>query len=218
MGKPNPVNTVSGGPGDDVLPGTEGIDSIYGRGGNDTLYGFGGNDTLSGHEGDDALYGGAGDDTLYGQEGNDLLDGGTGNDVIGWDSYWNDTLVGGDGADRFFGSAWSWTDQQVGTVLITDFQTGVDVLDLTRFDADERTAPGIIRGNKTPGNEAFTVVSATDGVTPGHLVISTGIDASGQAITIVRGYTNTVAGADIEIILSGTIGDQPVITAQDIWL
>lgn len=218
MAKPIRGKTESGGPGDDTLVGTEANDYLYGLGGNDTLQGLGGNDTLYGHEGNDTLLGGAGDDVLAGQEGDDILDGGAGNDVLGWGGFGHDILTGGSGSDRFFSGAWAWNDQQVGTVLITDFQTGVDILDLTRFDADERTAPGVIKGKNTPGNEAFTVVDQSDGITPGHLVISTGIDALGQPITIVRGYTNTTPGADIEIILSGTNGVDPIISAQDIWL
>ena len=218
MGKAVRGITKSGGPGDDTLVGTEGNDSLYGQAGNDTLEGLGGNDTLHGNEGNDILLGGAGDDFLAGQEGDDTLDGGAGNDVLGWGGFGHDILTGGDGSDRFYAGAWAWDDQQVGSVLITDFQSGIDILDLTRFDADERTTPGVIKGKNTPGNETFTVVTETDGVTPGHLVISTGVDEFGQPITIVRGYTNSTAGADIEIILSGTNGVDPILSAQDIWL
>ena len=212
-------DSLSGNGGDDSLWGYGGSDNLYGGAGNDTLDGGAGNDTLYGHEGDDTLLGGAGDDFLAGQEGNDVVDGGAGNDTLGWGGYGHDTLTGGSGADRFYTGAWEWTDQQVGTVLIRDFESGIDVLDLTRLDADESTAPGIIKGNKTPGNEAFTVVDETDGITPGHLTITTGVDEFGQAVTIVRGYTNTDPGADIEIYLLGTTADGgPIITAQDILL
>ncbi|MBA2466519.1 MAG: hypothetical protein H0V46_02815 [Sphingomonas sp.] len=212
------ADTLMGYEGDDLLQGLGGNDKLYGHEGNDRLEGGAGNDTLHGNEGNDTLLGGGGDDFLAGQEGDDTVDGGEGNDVLGWGGTGHDILSGGSGADRFYSGAWSWTQQQVGTVRIEDFETGVDILDLTRFDANESTAPGVIKGKNTPGNEAFTVVGSTDGVTAGHLVISTGLDALGQPITIVRGYTNTTMGHDIEIILSGAIGDNPVITAQDIWL
>ena len=237
MGKNKPA-PITGNDSDNVLHGTEGHDfSISGYGGNDTLYGYGGDDYLYGHEGDDKLYGGSGNDQLQGHDGNDVLDGGdgndflaggggndivdggAGNDVLGWGNYGHDILTGGSGADRFYSGAWEWTKQQVGTVLITDFESGIDTLDLTRFDADERTAPGIIKGKNTPGNEAFTVVGTTDGVTPGHLVITTGVDELGRPITIVLGYTNTDLGADIEIHLLGTTADGgPIISASDILL
>jgi Ca2+-binding RTX toxin-like protein len=166
------------------------------------------------------LIGGAGDDFLAGQEGSDTMDGGAGNDTLGWGGGGGqDTLTGGTGADRFEGGPWSWTDQQRDDVRITDFESGIDKLDLSRFDADESTVPGVIRGNKTPGNEAFSVVSSTDGVTAGHLVITTGLDALGQPVTLVQGYTNSAPGADIVIVLSGwsAIGGA-VIGAGDILL
>jgi len=194
--------------------------TIRGTAGNDTIHGGAGNQIIFGLEGDDFLYGGDGDDELYGQEGSDSMDGGAGNDRIGWGGGGGlETLTGGSGSDTFFGGAWSWTNQQVDEVFITDFQTGIDKLDLTRFDADERTTPGIIKGNKTPGNEAFVVVNQADGVTPGQLEITTGYDALGRPVTIVRGYTDAVAGADIEIHLLGqTASGGPIISGSDILL
>lgn len=212
-------DTLMGYAGNDTLEGFAGDDMLYGHEGDDTLYGGAGNDTLYGNEGNDILIGGDGDDFLAGQEGDDILDGGAGNDTIAWGGFGHDELTGGAGADTFYSGAWAWDNQQVGTVLIKDFETGIDKLDLTRFDADERTTPGVIKGKNTPGNEAFTVVAETDGVTPGHLVITTGVDALGRPITIVLGYTNTEAGADIEIHLLGTTPDGgPIITAGDILL
>ena len=212
-------DNLHGNGGNDTLSAAGGADNLYGGTGNDTLDGGSGNDTLHGHEGDDTLRGGDGDDFLAGQEGNDVVDGQGGNDTLGWGGYGYDELTGGGGADTFYAGAWSWTDQQVGQVLITDFQSGLDKLDLTRFDANENTTPGIIKGKNTPGNEAFTVVNSTDGVTTGHLVISSGVDALGRAVTIVYGYTDNVAGADIEIHLLDPADDgQPVITATDILL
>ena len=220
MAKPTPGKVLSGTAGDDTLVGGAGNDSLYGYGGHDRLEGGAGNDTLFGHEGDDFLFGGDGDDKLAGQKGNDTLDGGAGNDTIAWGGGGGlDTLTGGSGADVFYSGAWSWTNQQVDEVLITDFQKGIDKLDLSRFDADERTTPGVIKGKSTPGNEAFTVVSQTDGVTPGHLVITTGYDDQGREITIVLGYTNTTAGADIEIHLLGWDSNGgPIINPPDIIL
>lgn len=219
MPKSAPAPDISGDAGDNELWGTARGETIRGFAGNDILHGGGGDDVLMGHEGSDTLYGDDGNDSLYGQEGDDFLFGGAGNDTLAWGGFGHDELTGGSGADIYFGAAWGWTDQQVGTVLITDFQSGIDKLDLTRFDANESTAPGIIRGGKTPGNEAFVVVNSTDGTTPGHLVITTGVDGLGRPITIVLGYTDSVAGADIEIHLLGTAaGDAPIIAPQDIWL
>jgi hypothetical protein len=194
--------------------------TLYGTSAGDTIHAGAGNQIVYGNQGDDFLYGDDGDDELYGQEGSDTLNGGAGNDRLGWGGGGGlDTLTGGSGADTFFGGPWAWTDQQVDQVVITDFQSGTDKLDLTRFDADERTTPGIIKGNSTPGNEAFVVVSQTDGITPGQLVITTGTDELGRPITLVLGYTDTVPGADIELHLLGqTVTGGPVITGLDILL
>lgn len=235
MPKPAPVirgtsdsETITGTNGNDVIRGMGGGDTIYGLGGNDELYGAAGTDYLYGGAGDDRmwgaddndfLYGEAGNDTLFGGYGDNFLYGGDGNDTLWWNAPGHNQLWGEAGADTFTAGAWQWTNQQVGTVLIMDFQTGTDTLDLIRFDADERTAPEQIRGKNRPGNEAFTVVEATDGVTPGHLVITTGFDDQSRPITIVLGYTDTEAGADIVIQLLGqTETGGPIIGPQDIWL
>jgi hypothetical protein len=219
MPKPAQSYAVYGTSADDNLQGTSANENFYAYAGNDVVHGGGGNDQLMGHEGDDSLYGDDGNDTLFGQEGNDFLYGGAGSDTLWWGGFGHDELDGGTGSDIFVGAAWEWTNQQVGTVLITDFQTGIDKLDLTRFDANENTAPGVITGNKTPGNDAFRVVTATKGGTPGDMVITTGVDELGRPITIVLGYTDTVAGADIEIHLLGTTATGgAIIGPQDIWL
>jgi hypothetical protein len=49
-------NAIEGGPGDDVLQGTNGPDIIFG---------YAGDDTIHGHQGADALFGGHGDDMIH---------------------------------------------------------------------------------------------------------------------------------------------------------
>jgi hypothetical protein len=80
-----PVCTVIGTPGDDVISGTGGDDVICGLGGDDELLGLGGsdviyagsgNDYLGGGPGDDLLFGGFQVDSLFGHGGDDLLNGG----------------------------------------------------------------------------------------------------------------------------------------------
>jgi Ca2+-binding RTX toxin-like protein len=124
--------TKNGGPGDDVLRGTEEPDLLDGRAGNDRIFGYGGDDSspnelrgfLIGGKGDDVIHGGSGDDdmvgsglfsaffergedVLYGGEGDDLMNGGQGADVI-YGSGGNDLLIDGarkrEGAkDKLFG-------------------------------------------------------------------------------------------------------------------
>jgi Ca2+-binding RTX toxin-like protein len=108
-------DTIDGGEGHDVLLGQSGNDDIYAGDGADNLQGGEGNDALRGDAGDDRLFGGAGDDTLEGGTGTDHLRGGTG----------ADTLTGGDGADTFHFSDVSGID------IITDFEIGIDSIDLS---------------------------------------------------------------------------------------
>ena len=217
MARPVLPTNISGTDGNDILVGNAANNRMYGYAGDDDLYGLGGDDEMLAHDGNDRLYGGDGNDTLYGGSGDDLLDGGAGNDRL-LPGIGNDQLTGGAGADQFVYTALYWTDQTDGITLITDFQRGVDIIDLARLDANESTTPGVIKGKNTPGNEAFTLVGETDGITPGHLTITTGIDGLGRPITIVTGYTNTVPGADLEIHLLGVSeSGEAIIGPQDFW-
>lgn len=141
-----------GGPGNDTLHGGEGNDVMFSGLGNDTIFGGSGKDTLYGREGDDVMFGGLGDDTLYGGLGNDALNGGDGNDVLfggpGNDiirgGLGQDTLHGGVGTDRLYGGLGADTfifssrhDSRpgAGRDSILDFESGIDKIDLSRFDA-----------------------------------------------------------------------------------
>ncbi len=91
------------------------IENVYGSAQDDTLIGDGADNRLWGGNGDDRLEGGAGLDRLYGGDGADTINGGLGND---W-------FVGGAGADVFVFDA-NW-----GTDTVSDFEDGVDLLDLS---------------------------------------------------------------------------------------
>jgi len=73
---------IEGGPGADVIYGTQYGERIDGNGGNDRIFGNAGNDAIYGGAGNDAIGGGAGNDIVDGGPGNDILSGGVGNDVI----------------------------------------------------------------------------------------------------------------------------------------
>jgi hypothetical protein len=106
-----------GGPGPDVLRGTNGPDTLLGKGGNDDISGLGGADDILGGGGRDVLQGGpppprpefpprceaspnnnddivggAGNDFLNGNVGSDQLVGGSGDDVL-----WEEVCFRGDG-------------------------------------------------------------------------------------------------------------------------
>ena len=82
-----------------------------------TLVGGAGADLLRGDDRGDLLSGGAGNDTLYGAAGRDILMDGAGADV----------MTGGSGADHFVLARDGASDR------ITDFEPGVDRLDLTAW-------------------------------------------------------------------------------------
>lgn len=110
--------TITGGPGNERLRGTNAADTIDGNGGNDRIRGFAGDDQLIGGPGNDRVFGGRGNDTIAGVQGNDLLVGGAGDDKVTGDANGtgdltsfdrlyggsgNDQLKGGDSRDRIQG-------------------------------------------------------------------------------------------------------------------
>lgn len=126
-----------GGDGSDQMYGGAGHDNMYGQNGNDSMYGGDGNDFMNGGPGRDLLDGGNGHDELWGGAGDDVLRGGAGNDTLigGAD---NDTLTGGAGNDIMTGGTGAdvfvFTAPSGGAVeydTITDFQPGVDMIDLS---------------------------------------------------------------------------------------
>lgn len=117
-------------------PGTDGDDDIDGSEDDDGCFGGLGRDTIDGHGGDDIVDGGADDDVLRGGFGRDEVRGGTGNDDLDGEGdddvlsggLGNDTMTGGAGADLFAITAGDGTDE------ITDFEDGIDRLDLSSMD------------------------------------------------------------------------------------
>jgi len=103
------------------------------------INGTGGNNTLNGTANNDVINGLGGNDTINGNAGNDTITGGTGRDL----------MTGGAGADIF-----RYTSTvESGTTLntrdtITDFQVGIDIIDVSAIDANTRAG----------GNQAFTFI------------------------------------------------------------
>lgn len=150
---------IFGNRGDDILFGEAGNDSIFGGNGNDFIAGGIGSDDLDGGRGNDRISGGAGADTLIGGAGSDHLNGGsTMSDglnpngeidaLMGGDDDWlyggdgNDTLEGGLGDDWLSGGAGADTFVFTGGAAnghdtITDFESGVDVIQFLDFDEPE---------------------------------------------------------------------------------
>ncbi|WP_189411968.1 calcium-binding protein [Neogemmobacter tilapiae] len=130
----------------DSLAGALGNDRLDGQGGNDVVFGGDGNDILRGGLGHDDLGGDGGSDQLIAGSGNDSVNAGDGADLLrGEDGA--DLLLGGLGDDRIFGgkgkdllSGNGGADDFIFTSAaeakgdrITDFQRGVDDLNLRAF-------------------------------------------------------------------------------------
>ena len=146
---------------------------LDGDAGNNRLTGMSGHDTLRGGAGDDLLRGGGGNDLIGAWSGRDTLIGGNGGDTLtGWAG--GDLLTGGSGADRFvFNNS---RDSQFGTGafdVISDFQSGIDKIQLTTIDADPTRS----------GNQAFRYLGTTGFDNhPGGLQVQSATD--GLAVSI----------------------------------
>ncbi|MEB3258748.1 MAG: peroxidase family protein, partial [Cyanobacteriota bacterium] len=99
-----------------TLVGDNNANTLTGGALNDTILGLGGADTLEGLAGHDSIDGGAGTDTLIGGAGVDVLTGGLDRDIF--------VLNAAGGVTN--------TPAIAGADVITDFQSGTDVLALSR--------------------------------------------------------------------------------------
>jgi serralysin len=136
-------------------------------------------DTLTGDAGANALSGGGGNDRLTGGLGHDTLTGGAGNDVFDFNAL-NESAVGAGNRD-----------------VITDFQSGLDDIDLAGIDADAGRAGD--QGFRFVGTRGFSGKA-------GELHYQT-FDQAGTAndITVVSGDTNGDGVADFEIEIVGIV-------------
>ncbi|HEX8442665.1 MAG TPA: M10 family metallopeptidase C-terminal domain-containing protein [Allosphingosinicella sp.] len=151
--------------------------------------------TLSGTRNSDTLRGGEGDDTLGGLGGNDTLIGGDGDDRLNGGAD-RDTLTGGTGADIFVFDTANHTGTRSSADRITDFQSGLDLIDLSAIDANRKTAE----------NDAFTFIGGANfSKKAGELRYS-----STSSGTYVSGDTNGDGVADFEILLVNKA--TPVVT------
>ena len=156
----------------------------------------GGRDRYDGSGGSQSagVHGGDGDDVLIGGAGADILTGGTG----------SDRLTGGGGADTFvFASAGEGPlpalrsdGKKFLADLVTDFQTGIDRIDLSAIDAIAGTA----------GNDAFTFIG-TNAFTghagelrydagPGPIQILADVDGDGFADFQIAAIASSLQAAD----------------------
>ena len=179
---------------DNAQGGELGRDTVYAGAGDDTIEGGNGDDVFFGGTGNDAIYARLGDDTVYGGDSFDFIDAGDGNDLVyggngrdrillgaGNDIYVDthqagelgqDTITGGAGEDVFvFGSL-------ISEDVITDFEIGVDTLELTL--------------DLVGGRDSDQVVFELASVTADGVLIAIG---TGQSI-LLQGLTSTLGLED----------------------
>lgn len=158
-----------------------------------TLAGTEADETLSGSAGNDVLNGGAGDDVLIGGLGNDLLNGGEGDDIL-LGGFGNDTLTGGAGQDTFI-----WKGGETGADVITDFEVGVDKLDLSDLLVGATEANLSDYLTFSFGANGTTITVDTNGLADG------GVGA--QTILLSDVDLGATYGADAASIITGMLGD-----------
>ena len=129
---------------DNILLGSAGEDIFFGHAGGDTLVGRAGDDILNGGAGHDIIDGAAGEDHLIGGAGDDLMDGGLHDDILEGGSGHN-TLRGASGDDLFIisngtneietgsGADIIQFEEMSGVATISDFQAGIDKIDLSNL-------------------------------------------------------------------------------------
>ncbi len=202
---------ISGGDGDDRIDGGLAADVLLGDAGKDTLLGGDGNDSALGGSQNDWIAGGLGKDTLSGNSGADQVSGDAGNDLVQGD-IGTDTLYGGDGADTLVGG--TEADMLEGGAgadvfrfltladsanaamdTITDFELGLDRIDLSRIDA----VAGAL------GNQAFTFIGSAAFTAAGQVrAVSFGADFQVQMNTAGRdGAEMTLLTSDLTGIAAG---------------
>lgn len=138
---------------------------------------------LTGNSVGNRITGNAADNLLDGKSGDDILDGGAGNDIL-IGGLGSDTLTGGDGADTFRFD--SLKEVGIGNLrdIITDFQSGVDRIDLSRMDAD----------TTVKGSNRFSYIGSDEFTGAGQLRL---VDE------VLYGNINGDLNADFEIRLIG---------------
>ena len=142
----------------------------------------------------DFLAGNSGDNVINGMGGNDMLRGGLG----------NDTLTGGAGADTF--QFCNWLNSVSNRDTITDFQTGIDVIQLDNLVLTQLAATGLLAANlfKDLG-VAGAAVDADDRILYNNNsgILSYDADGSGAALAVqfaVLATSPTISNLDFVVI------------------
>lgn len=177
------VAVIDGGPGNDIMLGTNGRDSLDGGPGSDMLYGFGGDDRLWGDSG----FGSASDvDVLLGGTGNDDILGGVGrNHLFAWsiDPYGALHFENGQRAENLSGAA-------VLTAFAPVMPNGVLDTDVW-FSLQVGDGPAVVvalSAAATQGNlSRQELIEQLNAAIPGGLDVVAALDSSGRVTLMTSG-------------------------------
>ncbi len=180
------IEKATGGRGRDTITGNEADNVLSGRGGADIISGGDGGDTILGGAGRDQLHGDAGADSIIGGAGQDVIIGGGG----------GDRLKGGAGRDVFvFYNATDSLPTDGARDTITDFQRGLDKIDLRAIDANDRTAE----------NDAITFIGTASFDGSGEASAGQLRYASGGGLLTIQIDLDGDGLADMHIELEGRV-------------
>jgi Ca2+-binding RTX toxin-like protein len=172
------------------------IEDATGSNFNDVLNGNSGSNVLNGGFGDDVINGGAGADWITGGYGKDVLTGGTEGDTF----VFNGTVSPAPGVTGFMDTAASLSSADV----ITDFQQGLDRIDLRGIDAVFGIA----------GDQAFTFIGTSQFT--GHVGELHEVFLGGNTYA-VQGDIDGNGSADFSILVQG-LAPQAHFNVSDFWL
>ncbi|MCC7268018.1 MAG: hypothetical protein IT546_11870, partial [Caulobacteraceae bacterium] len=192
--------SITTGSGNDTIGTSAGSIATASLIGNDTISTGAGADVVWSGLGADNVSLGSGTDFAHGMQGDDVLDGGDGNDTL-VGGFGLDTLTGGAGADTFTYNLIA-ESQGVDVDVITDFQSGVDVINL--LAALQAANPLVIDSSDV----AFVGVATTFGNAVTELTAGGGVEA-----VFVQNANPGVPGAGILYV--DVNGDGNIDTAQD---
>lgn len=173
------------------ITGTAAANALSGSSVDDEINGNAGGDNIKGNAGNDVLFGGTGADTIDGGNNNDIINGGRGKDI----------LTGGAGFDSFDYNEVQDSLPGGNRDIITDFEQGIDKIDLIGIDADISTG----------ADEDFKLITGALGTNPGEIRVVQNV-ASG--ITIISGSIDADSTAEFQIELTGLF----TLTVADFFL
>ncbi|MNQ52412.1 Poly(beta-D-mannuronate) C5 epimerase 1 [compost metagenome] len=154
--------------------------------------------SLEGSEVVDVLIGDGGENYLFGYGGNDTLIGGDGNDIL-LGGLGDDTLTGGGGADIF-----RWQAGDTGHDVVTDFELGVDSLDLSDLLVGEEVNPLEQYLNFTFSVTATTIEARAEA--GGSVAQTIELQNVTEADLIVQ-----YGGSDAATLITGMLGDGSLV-------